>query len=334
VAATAAASRPDPGLTRSLVTGGAGFIGSHLVPALLERGDEVLIVDDLSTGKRSNIAPFLDAGARLSETDIAEPGALEAAIGAEELDRVFHIAGQVDVRKAIADPTYDARVNVIGTIEVLEAARRAGCPLVFTSTGGASYGEGEGRRLPFTEDDATVPETAYGVSKLSAEMYVSFYRLLHGLPTVSLRLGNVYGPRQDPHGEAGVVAIYCGLLLEGEAPIVFGDGEQTRDYIYVGDVVAGLLAAEAGLSAGSATRDVYNIGTGIETSVLQIAAELGRIAGSSPAPQFRPHRAGEIQRVAISPESAGRDLGWAAATGLDDGLAETFAWARGELTGS
>jgi UDP-glucose 4-epimerase len=220
---------------------------------------------------------------------------------------------------------------VIGTIEALEAARRAGCPIVFTSTGGVSYGEGEGRRLPFREEDDTRPETAYGVSKIAAEKYVSFYRLLHGVPAISLRLGNAYGPRQDPHGEAGVVAIFCGRLLEGEAPLVFGDGEQTRDYIYVGDVVAGLLAAEAGLAAGSASQDVYNIGTGVETSVLEIAAALAAIAGAAPEPEFRPHRTGEIQRVAISPEAAGRDFGWSPAARLEEALAETFEWARSEL---
>ncbi len=232
------------------------------------------------------------------------------------------------MRKAIADPVFDARVNVVGTIEVLEAAHRAGCPVVFTSTGGASYGEGEGRRLPFTEEDRTAPETAYGVSKLAAEKYVAFYRLLYGLPAVSLRLGNVYGPRQDPHGEAGVVAIFCGRLLAGEAPVVFGDGEQTRDYVYVGDVVAGLLAAEAGLLAAGAGQDVYNIGTGAETSVLDLVASLSAIAGTSVEPEFKPHRPGEIQRVSISPEAASRDFGWAAGTELEAGLAETFAWAR------
>ncbi len=331
VAATAAASRPDARLTRSLVTGGAGFIGSHLVAALLERGDDILVVDDLSSGKRSNFGSLPGSDeVRLAELDIAERGALEAAIGDWAPERIFHLAGQVDVRKAIADPVRDSQVNVVGTIEVLEAARRSACPVLFTSTGGASYGEGEGRRLPFTEDDPTVPETAYGVSKLAAEKYVAFYRLLFGVPAVSLRLGNVYGPRQDPHGEAGVVAIFCGRLLDGEAPVVFGDGEQTRDYIYVGDVVAGLLAAEAGLLAGAAAQDVYNIGTGAETSVLEIAASLSAIAGSAPDPEFRPRRTGEIQRVSISPEAAGRDLGWKAEFELEPALAETFAWARSE----
>jgi len=316
-------------VTRSLVTGGAGFIGSHLVEALLGRGEEILVADNLSTGKRSNIEEPLAAGSvRLAEVDIADAAAFEAAIGDFAPERIFHLAGQADARKAITDPVHDANVNVIGTVNVLEAARRAAAPVVFTSTGGVSYGEGDGRPLPFSEGDETRPETAYGVSKLSAEKYVSFYRLLHGVPAISLRLGNAYGPRQDPHGEAGVVAIFCGRLLAGEPPLVFGDGEQTRDYIYVGDIVGGILAAEAALIADRAAADVYNIGTGIETSVLTIASELAAIAASDLEPEFRPHRQGEIQRVAISPEAAGRDFGWSAETDLTEALAETFAWAR------
>ena len=316
-------------MSRSLVTGGAGFIGSHLVAALLERGDEVLVVDDLSTGKRENLAAHLEAEAiRFAQVDMTDAGALDAAAEDFGPERILHIAGQADARKAIAEPNHDARVNVLGTVNVLEVARRHDASLVFTSTGGVSYGEGEGRRLPFRESDPTRPETAYGVSKLAAEKYVSFYRLLHGVPAVSLRLGNVYGPRQDPHGEAGVVAIFCGRLLAGEPPLVFGDGEQTRDYVYVGDIVRGILAAEEGVLAGAATEDVYNIGTGVETSVLEIAAALSRTSGIEAEPEFRPHRTGEIQRVAIDPGAAKRDFGWSAEANRDEALAETFEWAR------
>jgi UDP-glucose 4-epimerase len=319
-------------MTRTLLTGGAGFIGSHLAEALLARGDDVLVVDDLSTGKRDNIAALVDDGSvKFAQADIADPDALAAAVDEFAPERILHIAGQADARKAIADPNHDARVNVIGTVNVLEAARRHGASLVFTSTGGVSYGEGEGRRLPFQETDDTRPETAYGVSKLAAEKYVAFYRLLHGVPAVSLRLGNVYGPRQDPHGEAGVVAIFCGRLLAGEPPLVFGDGEQTRDYVFVDDIVAGILAAERGVLAGAASRDVYNIGTGTETTVLQIAEGLSRASGIDAEPEFRPHRQGEIQRVAIDPAAAGNDLGWSAEADLDEALATTFAWARENL---
>ncbi len=278
MAATAAASRPDARLTRSLVTGGAGFIGSHLVAALLERGDEILIVDDLSTGKRSNIGRCLGLGRGVRARRDRHRRARRARGGDRRLAPGADLPRRRPGRRAQGDRR--PRLRRAGQRGRHDRGARggspAGCPVVFTSTGGASYGEGEGRRLPFTEKDETRPETAYGVSKLAAEKYVAFYRLLYGVPAVSLRLGNVYGPRQDPHGEAGVVAIFCGRLLDGEAPIVFGDGEQTRDYIYVGDIVAGLLAAEAGLLAGSAERDVYNIGTGVETSVLEIAAALSR----------------------------------------------------------
>lgn len=314
-------------MARTLVTGGAGFVGSHLVEALLERGDEVLVVDDLSTGKRAN----LPGEVRLAELDIVDADALRSAAEGFGPERILHIAGQADARKAITDPGHDARVNVIGTVNVLEAARTHEASLVFTSTGGVSYGEGENRPLPFKETDETRPETAYGVSKLSGEKYVAFYRLLHGVPAVSLRLGNVYGPRQDPHGEAGVVAIFCGRLLAGEPPLVFGDGRQTRDYVFIDDIVAGILAAERGVLEGAATRDVYNIGTGVETTVLQIAAGLSRASGIDAEPEFRPHRQGEIQRVAIDPAAAAEDLGWRAEADLDEALGATFEWARENL---
>lgn len=312
---------------RAVVTGGAGFIGSNLVDALLAGGAEVLALDDLSTGRRGNLEGALERGAEIIECDIADGGALDAAIDRYRPDRIFHLAAQADVRKAVADPAFDATVNVLGTINVLEAARRHGAPVVFASTGGAIYGEGEGRELPFGEEAPSLPETAYGASKLGAEVYLGLYRRLHGLPGIALRFANVYGPRQDPHGEAGVVAIFCGLLRSGDPLRVFGDGEQTRDYVYVGDVVAALLAAERLLGRdGVAVEGPYNIGTGVETSVLELARRLGAATGDGePEIELQPARAGEVQRVAIDASAAGRDLDWTASTALDEGLARTAA---------
>ena len=240
IAATVAA-RPEPlalrRRMRALVTGGAGFIGSNLVDALVERGDEVTVLDDLSTGRRENLERRSGGGAELVETDIRDAQAvIDALRRASKPEAVFHLAAQIDVRKSAADPAFDARVNVEGTINVLEAARRAEVGrVVNTSTGGAIYGEG--RILPAPEDHPVAPEAPYGQSKFAAEGYCELFRRLHGVSTVSLRYGNVYGPRQDPLGEAGVIAIFCGKLLEGGRPTVFGDGLQTRDYVYVGDVV-------------------------------------------------------------------------------------------------
>jgi UDP-glucose 4-epimerase len=229
------------------------------------------------------------------------------------------------VRKAVLDPALDAEINVVGTVSVLEAARQVGgVPVVFASTGGVIYGEGSGRVLPFAESSELRPETAYGASKLSGETYMGLYRRLYGQPGAALRFGNVYGPRQDPHGEAGVVAIFCGRLLAGEAPLIFGDGEQTRDYVYVTDVVAAALAATAKLTGGNALSGPYNVGTGIETSVLDLARALGRISGQALSPEHAPPRTGEISRVAINPAAAARDLGWRPSFELADGLVETY----------
>ncbi|HEX2388519.1 MAG TPA: NAD-dependent epimerase/dehydratase family protein [Solirubrobacterales bacterium] len=309
---------------KALVTGGAGFIGSNLVDALLETGADVLVVDDLSTGRRTNLDGAAARGAELAECDIADRPRLEDAIDGFVPDRIFHLAAQADVRKAVADPAFDATVNVLGTINVLETARSHGAPVVFASTGGAIYGEGAGRQLPFPEEAPSLPETAYGASKFAGEVYLGLYRRLHGLAGVALRFGNVYGPRQDPHGEAGVVAIFCGLLREGDPLRVFGDGEQTRDYVYVADVVAAILAAERLLGReGAAVAGPYNIGTGVETSVLDLARRLKAATGADPEIEHHPARAGEVERVAIDPSAARRDLEWRAATELDDGLART-----------
>ena len=315
-------------MTRSLVTGGAGFIGSHLTDAMIAAGDEVLVVDDLSTGHEHNLEAHDPAQLRLAVGDIADRAFLQAEIEAFVPERAFHFAAQADVRKALADPVFDATVNISGTINVLESLRLVcgtGCPLVFASTGGAIYGEGEGRDLPFTEAADLAPESAYGASKLSAEVYVGLYRRLYGQPGLALRFGNVYGPRQDPHGEAGVVAIFCGRLLAGEAPTVFGDGLQTRDYVYVGDVVAAALAASERLSAaGADVEGPFNVGTGTETSVLDLVEALAEPAGRSVEAVHAPARTGEVQRVAIDASAAERELGWRAQVDTTTGLLKTF----------
>jgi len=307
---------------RALVTGGAGFIGSNLVDALLARGDAVTVVDDLSTGRRSNLDAALAAGAELVELDIRDAAALAERVAAARPDVVFHLAAQIDVRRSLADPAFDAAVNVGGTANLLEAMRAAGSPrIVFVSTGGAIYGEGEGKALPLGEDAPIEPFSAYGQSKFAAEGYLALYERLYGLSGVSLRLGNVYGPRQDPLGEAGVIAIFCGKLRGGERPTVFGDGRQTRDYIYVGDVVTAALAA-----AQSGASGPVNIGSGIETDVLELAARLAEIDGAADfEPEFAPPRAGEVQRISLDAARAERELGWRATTGVADGLRLTLA---------
>ena len=307
---------------KALVTGGAGFIGSNLVDGLLARGDEVTVVDDLSTGRRENLDGALANGAKLVEQDIRDTEAIAAVSVEEGAEAVFHLAAQIDVRKSVEDPAFDVAVNVGGTANVLEGARRAGSRrVVFVSTGGAIYGDGAAQELPLSEQAPAAPEAPYGQSKYAAEGYLGLYERLYGLSGVSLRLGNVYGPRQDPLGEAGVIAIFCGRLLGGGRPTVFGDGTQTRDYIYVGDVVAAALAA-----AGSEATGPINIGTGIETDVLELVRLLGELRDSeSFEPELAPARPGEVQRSAIDPGRAGRELGWRAETSLAEGLRLTLA---------
>ena len=306
---------------RALVTGGAGFIGSNLVDALLARGDEVTVVDDLSTGRRENLAGALEAGAELIEVDVRDAAGLIAAAEKAKPEAVFHLAAQIDVRRSVEDPAFDADVNVGGTANALEAARRAGASrFVLVSTGGAIYGEGEGRELPFPETADIQPLAPYGQSKLAAEGYVELYDRLHGLRGVSLRLANVYGPRQDPLGEGGVIAIFCGRAREGKAPTVFGDGRQTRDYVYVGDVVDAALAAAASKATGA-----FNVGTGRETSVLELVELLRDAAGADGfEPEFEDPRPGEVKRSAIDATLAASELGWAPRTGLEDGIRRTL----------
>jgi UDP-glucose 4-epimerase len=306
---------------RTLVTGGAGFIGSNLVDALLARGDDVTVLDDLSTGRRVNLDGALENGARLAETDVRDGGAVCALFADARPELVFHLAAQIDVRKSVEDPFFDAAINVGGTANVLEAARATGVGrVVFVSTGGALYGEGADKQLPLPESTEIAPLSGYGQSKFAAEGYLGLFERLHGLSGMSLRLGNVYGPRQDPLGEAGVVAIFCGLLKNGGRPTVYGDGSQTRDYIYVGDVVAAALAAGASTRGGS-----VNIGTGREASVLDIVDVLAELGGRDDfTPEFAPPRAGEVQRISLDAGLAERELDWAPQTTLEQGLALTL----------
>jgi len=303
---------------RALVTGGAGFIGSNLVDALVARGDEVLVVDDLSSGRRENLEAAIGAGAELMEADVSDPAAMAAPFERSP-ELVFHLAAQIDVRRSVADPAYDLSLNAGATINLLEAARQAGTKrFLFASTGGAIYGEGAGRELPLDESAAARPDAPYGASKLAAEGYIGLYSRLYGLSTAALRLGNVYGPRQDPHGEAGVVAIFSSALLGGGPTKVFGDGEQTRDYVYVGDVVSAFIAAAESDATGA-----FNVGTGAETTVLELGAAIAALCDTSFEPEMVRARAGEVQRIAIDSGKAKAELGWSSEVSLGGGLQST-----------
>ena len=295
---------------RAVVTGGAGFIGSHVAEALLARGDDVTVVDDLSNGKRENVPDR----ARLVVADIRD-GGLGPVFEKARPEVVFHLAAQVDVRVSVERPAHDASVNVIGTVAVLEAARGVGAQVVFSSTGGAIYGECDG---PAPESAERRPLAPYGVSKLAGEEYLAAYNRLYTMSHVSLRYGNVYGPRQDPHGEAGVVAIFLGALAKGQAPRIFGDGLQTRDYTYAGDVARASLAA-AGHAGG-----VFNVGTGLETSVVELYELCRTVSGSPLEAVEAPARLGELQRSVLDVSLAERELGWRADVPLEEGLRLTW----------
>jgi UDP-glucose 4-epimerase len=305
---------------RSLVTGGAGFIGSNLVDALVGRGDEVTVIDNLSTGKRENLEQAIAGGARLQVTDVRDPQAVAEVFAASQPEVVFHLAAQIDVRLSVEDPAKDAESNVLGTIAVLKAALASGTRrVVNSSTGGGLYGDAE--VFPTPEDYPIRPLAPYGQGKYAAEGYCGLYTRLHGLSTVSLRYGNVYGPRQDAHGEAGVVAIFSGRVMEGLAPTVFGDGRQTRDWVEVGDVVRANL-----LVAGSELTEPINIGTGRETSVLDLLAALGDVSDRPLVePVFAPERPGEVMRSLLDVSRAQRELGWTAEIELHDGLRRVLA---------
>jgi UDP-glucose 4-epimerase len=315
----------------ALVTGGAGFIGSHVADALLAAGYAVTILDNLSSGRRENLPP----AARFVEGDITDASAA-ALVREGRFDVLCHLAAQIDVRRSVEDPSFDARVNVLGTLNLLEAVRTASpaTRVVFSSTGGALYGDFA--TPPSDESTAKDPEAPYGIAKLAAEYYLAYYGRVHGLDTIALRYGNVYGPRQDPHGEAGVVAIFCNRLLDGRALTVFGDGEQTRDYVFVKDVAAAnvRVAVDGAGAAGRLDQRAFNIGTGVETSVNTLARTLQQAAGAETPIDYAPARPGELQRSLLDIGKARAALGWQPTTSLADGLAETWRWFAAHRAGA
>jgi UDP-glucose 4-epimerase len=300
---------------RVLVTGGAGFIGSHLSDAFLARGDEVAIVDDLSRGRPAR----LDERAVLHKLSITDAGQLTELVRYVRPELICHLAAQIDVRISVAAPADDAQTNAVGTVNVLEAARAADARVLFCSTGGALYGRDA--PIPSKETVEPLPESPYGVAKHCAEQYVGLYNRLHGTGHTILRLANVYGPRQDPGGESGVIPIFCASVLARERPVIYGDGTQTRDYVYVSDAVAAFLAA-----ADQGRPGIWNFGTGVESSVLDLARLIGEAAGCPVDPQFEPARPGELERSALAAERAERDLGWKPSVTLADGVRRVYRW--------
>jgi UDP-glucose 4-epimerase len=311
---------------RVLVTGGAGFIGSHVCDAFAADGWSVTALDDLSAGREEN----LSAGVELVVADIRSPEA-SRLVSEGGFDVISHHAAQIDVRVSVDRPDHDASINIMGLLNLLEAAVQGGVRrFVYVSSGGVVYGEPE--ELPVSETATKQPLSPYGVSKLTGEHYLHFYRQIHGLEAVSLRYSNVFGPRQDPHGEAGVVAIFGRSVLEGRPLTLFGDGEQTRDYVYVGDVAeANLLAARVDVSESMTMDDVaFNVGTGVETSVNELASGVMRVAGREVPVERAPARPGELMRSCLDPSRL-EGLGWRPAGGLEDGLTATYAWIAGEV---
>jgi UDP-glucose 4-epimerase len=310
-----------------VVTGGAGFIGSNLVDRLADRSADVLVIDNLSNGTQHNLEAALASGARLEQLDVRDRSGVQEVMTAFRPTTVFHLAAQIDVRASMADPVHDAAVNALGSINVFAAAHAAGVSrVVNTSTGGAIYGATE--RIPTPESEPAAPLSAYGLSKRTAEDYGAWFGSAHGVDVVTLRYGNVYGPRQDPHGDAGVIARFCARVLTGQPPLIFGDGKQTRDYVYVGDIVEANLAAADAPALGHRT---YNIGTGTEVSVLQLIAAVARAAGVDPEvfrPRFEQARPGEVLRSCLDVTRARADLALNAATPLELGLARTLDWVR------
>jgi UDP-glucose 4-epimerase len=303
---------------RAIVTGGAGFIGSHVVDALLRDGYAVTVVDDLSSGDAARVAPE----AELHELDIVELDGLSALFEDVKPEKVFHLAAQSSVVVSVENPSLDCEVNVRGTLNVLECAGSLGTPVVFTSTGGALYGDDA--PMPTAEDRIPAPLSPYGASKWAAEAYVKTWSLSSGIPHAVCRLGNVYGPRQSPHGEAGVVAIFSNHLYTGKAPKLYGHGKPTRDYVYVGDVVDAMLRAVA------QDGGVFNVGTGVETSVVGLFDAIRIACGIDREPGFAPARLGELQRSVLDTSLAARELGWRPERTLADGLAATWEWISSE----
>jgi UDP-glucose 4-epimerase len=312
---------------RALVTGGAGFIGSNLVDALVDEGADVLVVDDLSRGTRGHLEHALGRRAYLVEVDVRDGVAVDAAFRSFRPEVVFHLAAQIDVRVSMEEPARDAAVNVLGSVNVFAAAHAAGVRrVVNTSTGGAIYGATS--VVPTSEEVAPNPISPYGLSKLTAERYASWFRRMCGLDVITLRYGNVYGPRQDPRGDAGVIALFCDRVLAGHRPIVYGEGRQTRDYVFVSDIVAANLAAA---SAEGLAYEEYNIGTGTEVNVLHLAEAVAAAAGVDPLafePDFAPARPGELDRSCLDVTRARRDLGLPPPVPLAEGLARTLDWVR------
>lgn len=300
---------------RILVTGGAGFIGSNTVDALVAiAAHEISIIDNLSAGKREQLNP----SARFYQADIREAGEVAKIVASERPEVLMHFAAQMDVRRSVADPAFDAQVNVVGFLNLMEAARHRGLRrVVFSSTGGAIYGEQD--FFPADENHPCRPVSPYGVAKFATESYLHFYKAQYGIDYAAMRYANVYGPRQDPHGEAGVVAIFCGRLLENKPVTIFGDGEQTRDYVYVGDVVRANVAAVTAAVTGP-----INIGTSIETSVNRLYQTLAGVAKSGQSAGYAPGRPGEQSRSAIAAGRAGRELGWQPQVSLEEGLRRTY----------
>jgi UDP-glucose 4-epimerase len=297
---------------RAIVTGGAGFIGSHLVDALLAGGCEVTVIDDLSAGSAGKVP----AGANLCELDIVDRDALQRVFAEVRPSAVYHLAAQASVTASVADPGRDCAVNVQGTLNVVDAATKLGAPVSFTSTGGALYGDGA--PLPTSEERIPAPLAPYGASKWAGEAYVNTWSLSSGTPHAVCRLGNVYGPRQSPHGEAGVVAIFSEHLHAGRAPKMFGHGRPTRDYVYVGDVVGALIAANG-------KRGTFNVATGVETDVLTLWRVLKAASGSDVEPELADLRPGELQRSCLDSSRAERELGWRAEVPVEAGLRQTYA---------
>ncbi len=312
---------------RALVTGGAGFIGSTLVDRLLAEGHAVDVVDDLSSGSLANLAEARSdrrQELKVHQVDIRDPSVVDL-IGRRRPEVVFHLAAQADVRVSVARPAYDAEVNVVGSLNVMEGARVAGArKVVFASSGGTIYGEPAPSELPVKESHPQQPLSPYGVAKRVVTDYLHVYRELHSIEFTSLAMANIYGPRQDPHGEAGVVAIFAGRLLAGKPCTVFGDGAQTRDFVYVDDAVdAFVRAADRGSGL------LCNIGTGVETSVNELYDAMASAAGVSEPPVHAPARTGELARSALDPGRAGLHLGWKPWTDLTTGVTEVLRWFRG-----
>jgi UDP-glucose 4-epimerase len=309
--------RDEPRKQTICITGGAGFIGSHLADAFLARGDRVLIIDNLSGGRRENVPQ----GAELYVLDIRSKEAA-AVVRESGVDVLVHHAAQMDVRRSVEDPVFDADVNVLGSLNLAEACRHGGVrQVLFASTGGAIYGEQD--FFPATEDHPARPLSPYGVSKLAYERYLYFYHVTYGLDVACMRYANVYGERQNPHGEAGVVAIFLNRLLAGEAPTINGDGLQTRDYVHVSDVVRANLAV-----VGKPGFHIYNVGTGVETSVVELYDELARAVGSPLKAKHGPGKPGEQRRSVIDAGRLHRELGVPAPLSLAQGLERTAAWFR------